>query len=101
MADMKKVYNDLMIINLYQISFCDLLWKHELYYIPVLQIANQDSEIIYYVYGMIAKLFVLSLNTKDQMNGVEKVFFEHWSVEWHFNFSEYLYIKHNFLPLRC
>ena len=30
-------------------------------YLPVLQIANQDSEMIYYVYGMIAKLFVLSL----------------------------------------
>ena len=62
--------------------------ERELYYMPVLQIANQDSEMIYYGYGMIAKLFVLSPNMKGQMKGVEKVFFENWSVEWHFNFSE-------------
>ena len=34
---------------------------------------------------MIAKLFVLSLNLKGQMIGVEKVFCEHRSVEWHNN----------------
>ena len=56
--------------------FVAFLRKHEFYYIPELQIANHYSEMIYYGYGMIAKLFVLSPNMKGQMKGVEKVFFE-------------------------
>ena len=59
--------------------FCHFLWpflENMNFTIPELQIVNQDSEMIYYGYGMIAKLFVLSPNMKGQMKGVEKVFFE-------------------------
>jgi hypothetical protein len=33
--------------------------EHELYYIPVLQIANQDSEIIYYAYSYNCLIFFI------------------------------------------